>query len=78
MWLKKNEPGAKSEDEVVAAIVMPHLGHSDDDVQAFLKSHSAEVHPLAAGFLSVKATRRALKAVEAMARVELKVLKQMH
>ncbi len=78
MWMKKNEEKAKNEDEMVSAIVMPLLGHSDNEVTEFLNRLKVEVDPLASGYLSVKTTRRILKNVEAIARVELKPLKQMH
>lgn len=78
MWLNKHKAGAKNDDEVVAAIVMPLAGHSDDEVKELLTNLHAEVSPLSEGFLSVKATRLALNKVSAIARVEPKVLKQMH
>lgn len=78
MWMKKTEPAATTRDDLVAAIVMPLLGHTDDQVIEFLCDQNAEVDRLSQGFLSVKATRQTLKNVEAIARVELKIAKQMH
>jgi hypothetical protein len=77
MWVRKGS-SRKNEDEVISAIVMPLAGHTDDEVSKFLTKQRAEVRALASGFLSVKATRRALHGVEAIARVEPKTLKQMH
>jgi hypothetical protein len=77
MWVKKDS-SPKNEDELISAIVMPLAGHTDDEVSEFLTNQHAEVHGLATGFLSVRATRRALHGVEAIARVEPKTLKQMH
>ncbi len=79
MWLKKNDGDAeKNLDDLIAAIVMPLAGHSDEDVKEFLTNLHAEVRPLANGFMSVNATRQTLKAVSAIARVDLKTRKQMH
>ena len=79
MWLKKNDGDAeKNLDDLVAAIVMPLAGHSDEEVKEFLTNLHAEVRLLANGFLSVNATRQTLKAVSAIARVDLKTRKQMH
>ena len=64
--------------EVVSAIVMPNHGESDDHVTDTLQELGAQVHRLAAGFLSVKASRKALRSVASMARVEEKTAKQMH
>jgi hypothetical protein len=77
MWVKKtNSP--RNEDEVISAIVMPLDGRTDDEVTAFLTDQQADVHKLTRGFLSVRATRRALQSVETIARVEPKTPKQMH
>ena len=78
MWMKKEQSGAKNEDEVVTAIVMPLTGHDDNEVKEFLTGLAAEVSCLAQGFLSVKGSRRALKAVSSIARVEVNAAKQMH
>lgn len=75
MWVKKNTASATNEDELIAAIVSPLEGHSEDEVKEMLTRLEAEVRPLGDGSLSVKAPRRTLNAVSAIAHVEPKGLR---
>lgn len=72
----REEPSPR-EREVVSAIVMPNQSQSDKRVTDELVQLGAEVHQLAEGFLSVKATRQALRSIASIARVEEKTAKQM-
>lgn len=74
----KREDSSPRDMEVVGAIVMPNPGESDDHVTSALVKLGAEVHRLAAGFLSVKAPRNVLRSIASIARVEEKATKQMH
>lgn len=78
MWVTKNTAMIPNPEEVVSALVMPCAGHTDDEVMTSLRQASAEVSPLAQGFLSVRASRSLLKSIETIARVELKATKQFH
>lgn len=64
--------------EIVSAIVMPNHGESEDHVTGMLVSLGAQVNRLATGFLSVRASRQALRSIASIARVEEKTPKQMH
>ena len=75
MWVKKNAASATNEDELIAAIVSPLDGHNEEEVKEMLTNLNAEFRPLADGSFSVKATRRILNAVSAIALVEPKALR---
>ncbi|MBI3410727.1 MAG: hypothetical protein HY040_20510 [Planctomycetes bacterium] len=75
MWVKKNSASATNEDELIAAIITPLEGHSDEEVKEMLTRLDAEVRLLADGSFSVKAPRRTLNAVSAIAHVEPKGLR---
>jgi hypothetical protein len=65
--------------EIVGAIVQPKPNVSDADVVAYLESRGASgIANLAPGFLSVSASRAALREAESIATVEVKGTKAMH
>jgi hypothetical protein len=77
MWLKKSSIPIHDPKERVSAIVMPHPGHSDDEVADFFAHRGiADIGRLSPGFLSVEAPRDVLKDAESVARVEEKRPKQ--
>ena len=78
-FMMKSSESIRDPEEIVTALVLPQQDKTPEEVENWLRENGAEeVTLLGATFLSVVASRATLKAVENIARVELKPLKRMH
>jgi len=82
MEFKKIEPrrsGASLQgSEMLSVLVQPLAGHSVEEVESVLRENGAEfVSVLAPGFLSARAGESCLRAVESIARVQVKAPSQL-
>ena len=74
---KKAPPRSKNAEPVYAVTVEPLPGHTDAEVVARLRASGVtEVQVLAPGFVSARATRASMRAVEDIADVQVKAAKQ--
>ena len=77
-FVKRTTPGYDP-DEIIAALVVPLVGHRTEAVEKALSEAGVEqMSRLSEGVLSVRATRKSLDSVNTVARVEPKIPKQMH
>ena len=82
MEFKKIEPrrsgAALQRSEMLSVLVQPLAGHSAEEVESALRENGAEfVSVLAPGLLSARAGESCLRAVESIARVQVKAPSQL-